>query len=217
VVGGKPTSKGEWRRLVYIEARIAPDRAASCGGTVIAERWVLTAGHCVVGKNAADFTITEGTDKLTAGGYAMRTDRVVLHEDYASGPPRNDIALLHLAVSAQSPGQALIGDLAGRNLLHAGATTTLSSFGLTTPQPVSAQPISRILPKTCGQHRASIGCDENYTDNPALRKVGRCGGHAHRRGGWFCAPSLSGPVPRWRAPPTRQSFERLQVAGCEGG
>jgi secreted trypsin-like serine protease len=121
VVGGKPTSKGEWRSLVYIEARIAPDRAASCGGTVIAERWVLTAGHCVVGKNAADFTITEGTDKLTAGGYAMRTDRVVLHEDYASGPPRNDIALLHLAVSAQSPGQALIGDLAGRNLLHAGA------------------------------------------------------------------------------------------------
>jgi hypothetical protein len=137
VVGGKPTSKGEWRSLVYVEARIAPDRAASCGGTVIAERWVLTAGHCVVGKSAADFTITEGADMLTAGGHKMRVDRVVLHEDYASGPPRNDIALLHLATSAQSPGQPLIGDVAARNLLHAGATTTLAGFGLTTPQPVS--------------------------------------------------------------------------------
>jgi hypothetical protein len=137
VVGGKPTSKSEWRSLVYIQAHIASDRVASCGGTVIADRWVLTAGHCVVGKSAADFSVTEGTDNLTAGGHAMRVDRVVLHEQYAGGPPRSDIALLHLMVSAQSPGQPLMGDAAARIMLHAGATATLAGFGLTTTQPIS--------------------------------------------------------------------------------
>lgn len=106
---------------------------------MIARQWVLTAGHCVVGRNASSFTVTEGVDNLKVGGRKIVVDRVVLHEDYVDGPPRNDIALLHLASRAQSPSQALMGAALAKRLVRAGAISTLAGFGLTTVQPIAGE------------------------------------------------------------------------------
>lgn len=136
VVEGSPATKTDWRSIVRVEARSAPDRVGACGGTVIAERWVLTAGHCVSGHSAPDFIVIEGTDELKSGGHTMRVDRIVVHERFSEKPPRNDIGLLHLTSPAQSPGQPLIAGNSVNAVLTDGAIATLAGFGLTNWQPV---------------------------------------------------------------------------------
>lgn len=70
----------------------------SCGSSIIAPRWILTAAHCVSGRTASQISIQYATTTISAGGSnVVGVKRIVMHEDYA--PARNyanDIALLEL-------------------------------------------------------------------------------------------------------------------------
>jgi hypothetical protein len=136
VIGGEWASHADWKSLVLVQAEVS-GKQSLCGGTVISPQWVLTAGHCVAGKQAADFSIIEGIDDLKSSGHKLRVDRVVLHENYISEPPRNDIALLHITSEATSPSQALMSRNLAQAKLRPGTNTMLAGFGLTTVQPLS--------------------------------------------------------------------------------
>ncbi len=101
IVGGIESAPNAWPFAASI---LYEDRRGRffhyCGGSLIYDRWVLTAAHCEV--EAGDVVILGRHDLRQAGGVVVRVERVVTHEHYDPNSHDNDLALLMLA----APGAA---------------------------------------------------------------------------------------------------------------
>jgi secreted trypsin-like serine protease len=70
--------------------------SAFCTGTLIFDKWVLTAAHCVEGMSANDLVINFGDNSSNFGNDVYEVKTVILHGSYNSWSNVNDIALLKL-------------------------------------------------------------------------------------------------------------------------
>jgi hypothetical protein len=81
-----------------------------CGGTIIAENWILTAAHCT--KNSFGNPIPAASMSVKVGannprnaneGQKYNVSEVIVHESYDAGSHENDIALLKLQQPVNYP------------------------------------------------------------------------------------------------------------------
>lgn len=92
IVGGKVADANKWPWQVRLfEDRF--DVGGSCGGTLIAKQWVLTAAHCT--KDHESFVVGYGSNKISK---LKRVDstKVITHPGYDPLTMQNDIALIKL-------------------------------------------------------------------------------------------------------------------------
>ncbi|KAJ8922188.1 hypothetical protein NQ315_004123 [Exocentrus adspersus] len=101
IVGGENAEKGEFPWLVSITRR----GGHFCGGTVINNRFILTAGHCLctgIGQDIlkpGNIKITVSQHDLTqkeSDAYQMDIKAISLHPGYICNKPKDDIAILEL-------------------------------------------------------------------------------------------------------------------------
>jgi hypothetical protein len=136
IIGGSPSRQGEWPMQVGL---IMLDRAGNvnglCGGTAVGARHVLTAAHCVVGRDgrvrppSGIVAVAGTTDLLSRNARRIAVSRVVSHPRYTPAPTLNDIAVLELQTGHGMPRATLLGDAAARQTLRAGAMATVIGWG----------------------------------------------------------------------------------------
>lgn len=48
IVGGSDAGENEYPWQVFLQGRISRRKTTFCGGTVISDRWLISAAHCFV-------------------------------------------------------------------------------------------------------------------------------------------------------------------------
>ncbi|XP_047478379.1 mucin-5AC-like isoform X2 [Penaeus chinensis] len=98
IVNGTEASVGEYPYQVAVIPTIA-GRQYQCGGSIIKERWILTAAHCFYdtsNNKATSVDIVYGTININGGGTTVTASRFIDHPGYDSNTNANDIALVEL-------------------------------------------------------------------------------------------------------------------------
>lgn len=104
IVGGSPASRGQFPYQVAL----LRGRQLFCGGSLIADSWVLSAAHCVHNGNNQVIsplvvTVLAGTATIGQGGVRRGVQRIISHDRHLTS--RADIALLRLLQPYQLDGQ----------------------------------------------------------------------------------------------------------------
>jgi secreted trypsin-like serine protease len=90
IVGGSAVANGAYPFMASVQS----GGSHFCGGSVIANDWVLTAAHCVT-EGESGLSVRVGSIDNTTGGTVINVNAV--HVDPAFDGTYYDVALLHLA------------------------------------------------------------------------------------------------------------------------
>ena len=167
IVGGMEAEARAWPWQVALISSQGADIKQFCGGSVIHEKWVLTAAHCVDGASSDDIQVLAGTQNLEEGGQRIDVEAIRMHPDYRGDTLENDIALLELAGPARVEEAVVLPDAErSAEVAEPGVPATAIGWGLL--RPLRCEPGSKTGAHRC---RPRGGGDGHFVDDLTGRPV----------------------------------------------
>lgn len=141
IVNGDDAKKGQFPHQVSL--RIS--NRHFCGGSIINERYVLTAAHCLtILRPEHRVTLVTGALHITNGGDRYAKERHIAHPNFSDKPIRNDIGLVRSRTDFKF--NTLVKPIViSRKPARAGQSAVFSGWGDTVSGVRCASKIVRIL------------------------------------------------------------------------
>ena len=135
IVGGLEAETGAWPWQVALMYPRGSDAKQFCGGSVVHERWVLTAAHCAEIFTADEIEVLAGTHDLDEGGRRIGVKAIHMHPGYVDpAGSGNDIALLELDRPAGVEEAVALPDaVRSADVAGPGVPATVTGWGLLRP------------------------------------------------------------------------------------
>jgi trypsin len=186
IVGGEPTDikQHPWQVALTIGANL-------CGGSIIAQSWVLTAAHCVTPtpKPSEVKAKANATDYMH-GGVWTEIERTVVHEKYNPSTFEHDLALIKL----KSPTAGRVIPLASAALsVPSGQPLEVTGWGVTAEGGTAA---SATLRKAVVPYVDNAACNIAAAYNGSIKPGMMCAGV--KEGGIDACQGDSGGPLVWR-------------------
>ncbi|XP_035794580.1 transmembrane protease serine 9-like [Anopheles albimanus] len=132
IINGSSVSISEYPFLVSVQRWEKDTKTHICGGTLISDLWVLTAGHCVV-EIERDLSVIVRAESSyhSSGGVLLTVSRAVKHENFRYGSPEIDFDFGLLKLSSKFERAVPIRLIARHRRIPAGELCTVVGWGLT--------------------------------------------------------------------------------------
>jgi trypsin len=188
IVGGEPTTIREHPWQVALNV-VIDGQTELCGGSLIGDRWVLTAAHCFKPSSRPDEVKAKAgaTNYVTEGAWSD-SEKVVIHEAYDPRSHENDLALIRL----RSRPQGQVIPLAAPQAIPVGQPLEVTGWGATSEGGDAA----RRLLKASVPYVENVTCNESTAYNGAIKRGMMCAGY--REGGVDSCQGDSGGPLVWR-------------------
>ncbi|XP_017103474.2 chymotrypsin-2 [Drosophila bipectinata] len=187
IVGGQNAVEGEAPYQISLQTLAA---SHLCGGAIISERWILTAGHCVKGYPASRLQVATGTNRYADPGAVYYPDSIYLHCNYDTPKYHNDIGLLHLNQSIVFDARTQAVDLPNTPFPQGSSELLFTGWGSQS----AAGTLPSQLQKVQQQHLTSTVCKGLLTDYEDL-ELGPCHVCAYRQANiGACHGDSGGPL-----------------------
>jgi secreted trypsin-like serine protease len=187
IVGGEPIKDiNEYPWQVAIEIT-RDDGVDLCGGSIVAEKWVLSAAHCFqppVSSNAVK--VKAGVLNYIDEGVWSEVDKVVIHEGFNPDTFENDLALIKLKTVPQGDVIALMDT---SSTLQIGQPLEVTGWGTTTEN----GEISKQLLKANVPYVDNATCNEPNSYNGHVLHEMMCAGKKEG-GADACQGDSGGPL-----------------------
>lgn len=206
---GTTATLGEYPWMALLSYKIGNKKLFQCGGTLINEKYVLTAAHCIspdlLGVRIGEHDISTKKDciQLLDKEYCsekvqdIRIESAITHEDYSNINYENDIGLLRLKTAVNlTRGNAgiiclpILPDLRDLNLT--GMNVTLAGWGVTAQVRKSNQLQKVTIPVIDNEMcKKDFDYEELYDETEYLSPQKMCAGEEHKD---LCQGDSGGPL-----------------------
>ena len=141
IVGGTEATPGSWPGAVALFS----GNTQVCGGTLVADEWVITAGHCIRPGSATGgiSKVVIGRHKLsTTDGESITVKKATRNAGFSDATLDNDIAILQLTSKSTHPVAKIMAPETFATLAPTG-TVTVVGWGTMSEGAFSSSPVLR--------------------------------------------------------------------------